>query len=175
MSRRLPLLYRVSVSNSGGKSNRPAPLAWGNFSDQCGTPTGDFSSFPADTPCRKELTEMRRVLVVLAVVLGVALGLAMVLRLVFPMSGTETDYPSALMWNDTIYYLSVQEVEKVPDSAVVGTVTSETDTFPRKNAQANCCPPGTPIAETEEGLAVLLEGVWRLCRAEEAASPSKAG
>ena len=118
---------------------------------------------------------MRRSLVALAVVLGVALGLAMVLRLVFPMSGTETDYPSALMWNDTIYYLSVQEVEKVPDSAVVGTVTSETDTFPRKNAQANCCPPGTPIAETEEGLAVLLEGVWRLCRAEEAASPSKAG
>ena len=118
---------------------------------------------------------MRRSLFLLAAILGVALGLAMVLRLAFPMSGTETDYPSALMWNDAIYYLSVQEAGEVPESAVVGAVTAETDAFPRKNGQANCCPPGTPIAQTEEGLAVLVDGVWRLCRAEEAASPGKAG
>ena len=101
--------------------------------------------------------------------------LGLVLWLTGCASDTETDYASALMWNDTIYYLSVQEVGGVPESAVIGTVTAETETFPRENGQANCCPPGTPIAQTEEGLAVLADGVWRLCRAEEAASPGKAG
>lgn len=110
---------------------------------------------------------MRRSLAVLAAVLGLALGLALVLRLVFFTSGTETDYPSALMWNGTIFYLSVQEAGHVPDSAIVGTVASETDTFPRKNGQANFCPPDTPVAQTEEGMAVLLDGEWYLCRPKE--------
>lgn len=114
---------------------------------------------------------MRRSLAVLAAVLGLALGLALVLRLVLFTSGTETDYPSALMWNDTIFYLSVQEAGHVPDSAIVGTVASETDTFPRKNGQANCCSPGASVAQTEAGLAVLVDGVWRLCREEEAEVP----
>ena len=116
---------------------------------------------------------MKKCLMVLLPLL--ALGLALLLRLAVSSSGTETDYPSALMWDGTIYYLSVQEVESVPEGAIVGTISSETDSFPRKNGQANCCPPGTPIAQTEEGLAVLVDGVWRLCRAEEAASPGKAG
>lgn len=114
---------------------------------------------------------MRRALVVLAVIPGLVLGLALVLRLFFFPSGTETDYPSALMWNDTVYYRSVREAGHVPDSAIAGTISSETDTFPRKNGQANCCPPGTPVAETEEGLAILVDGVWRLCREEEAEVP----
>ena len=114
---------------------------------------------------------MRRTLLVPAAGVGLALGLALVLRLVLSPSGTETDYPSALMWNDTIYYLSVREAGEVPDSAVAGAISSETDAFPRKNGQANCCPPGTPVAETEAGLAVLVDGVWRLCRAEEAEVP----
>ena len=58
----------------------------------------------------------------------------------------------------------------VPDSAIVGTVASETDTFPRKNGQANCCPPGTPVGRVKEGLAVPLEDVWYLCRPEAAKS-----
>ena len=114
---------------------------------------------------------MRRSLAVLAAVLGLALGLALVLRLVFFTSGTETDYPSALMWDGTIYYLSVQEVESVPEGAIVGTISSETGSFPRKNGQANCCPPGAPVAQAEAGLAVLVDGVWRLCREEEAEVP----
>lgn len=73
------------------------------------------------------------------------------------------------MWDGTVYYRSVQEMDKVPESAIVGTTSSETDAFPRKNGQANCCPPGTPVAETEEGMAVLLDGVWYLCRPETAA------
>lgn len=104
-----------------------------------------------------------------------ALLLTLVLGLTGCAGGTETDYPSALMWNDTIYYLSVQEADGVPESAVAGYVASETDTFPRKNGQANCCPPDTPIAETEEGLAVLLDGVWLLCWPEETNSPGEAG
>ena len=98
-----------------------------------------------------------------ALILGLALGV----RLLRPSAGTETDYPSALMWDGTVYYRSVREAGQVPESAIVGTITSETDTFPRKNGQANCCPPGTPVAETEEGLAVLEDGVWRLCREAE--------
>ena len=117
---------------------------------------------------------MRRSLVVLATVPGLALGLALILRLLFFTSGTETDYASALMWDDTIYYLSVQEAGHVPDSAVIGAVTSETDTFPRENGRANCCPPGTPVAETEEGLAVELDGVWYLCRPKTADSAGQA-
>ena len=59
--------------------------------------------------------------------------LGLVLWLTGCASDTETDYASALMWNDTIYYLSVQEVGGVPESAVIGTVTAETETFPREN------------------------------------------
>lgn len=95
------------------------------------------------------------------------LGLVLGVRLLRPSAGTETDYPSALMWDGTVYYRSVQEVDKVPESAIVGTTSSETDAFPWKNGQANCCPPGTPVAETEEGMAVLLDGVWYLCRPKE--------
>ena len=98
------------------------------------------------------------------------LGLALSVRLLRPSTGTETDYPSALMWDGTVYYRSVQEAGQIPESTIVGTISSETDTFPRKNGQANCCPPGTPVAETEEGLAILVDGVWRLCRAKEAAA-----
>ena len=100
-----------------------------------------------------------------ALILGLTLGVC----LLRSPSGTETDYVSALMWDDAIYYLSVQEVDPVPADAVVGTVARETDTFPRKNGQANCCPPGTPVARTEEGLAVELDGVWYLCRPEKTA------
>lgn len=96
------------------------------------------------------------------------LGLVLGLRLFPPSSGTETDYPSALMWDDTLYYASAQEADKVPAHAVVGTVSSETDTFPRKNGQANFCPPGTPVAEAGGGMAVQMGGVWYLCRPEEA-------
>ena len=95
------------------------------------------------------------------------LGLVLGVRLLRPSAGTETDYPSALMWDGTVYYRSVQEMDKVPESAIVGTTSSETDAFPRKNGQANCCPPGTPVAQTEEGMAVLLDGVWYLCRPKE--------
>ena len=59
--------------------------------------------------------------------------LALVLGLTGCAGGTETDYASALMWNDTLYCLSVQEVDDVPESAVIGTVTAETETFPREN------------------------------------------
>lgn len=100
--------------------------------------------------------------------------LALVLWLTGCASDTGTDYVSALMWNDTIYYLSVQEADGVPESAVVGTVTSETDTFPRENGQSNCCPPSTPVAETKEGLSVLLDGVWCLCRPKAADSTGQA-
>ena len=112
---------------------------------------------------------MKKCLMVLLPLL--ALGLVLFPRLTASPSGTETDYPSALMWNGAIFYLSVQEAGHVPDSAIAGTISSETDTFPRKNGQANCCPPGTPIAQTEEGLAVLVDGVWRLCREAEAEVP----
>ncbi|WP_417044250.1 hypothetical protein [Dysosmobacter sp.] len=100
--------------------------------------------------------------------------LGLVLWLTGCASDTETDYASALMWNDTIYYLSVQEVGGVPESAVIGTVTAETETFPRENGQANCCPPGTPVAETEEGLALLLDDAWYLCRPKAAGSAGQA-
>ena len=90
--------------------------------------------------------------------------LALVLGLTGCASDTETDYVSALMWNDTLYYLSVQEVDDVPESAVIGCVDTETDTFPRKNGPANCCPAGTPVAQTEEGLVILVDGAWYLCR-----------
>lgn len=111
---------------------------------------------------------MKKCLMVLLPLL--ALGLALLLRLAVSSSGTESDYPSALMWDGTIYYLSVQEVESVPEGAIVGTISSETDSFPRKNGQANCCPPGTPVGRVKEGLAVLLEDVWYLCRPEAAKS-----
>ena len=68
---------------------------------------------------------MKKCLMVLLPLL--ALGLALLLRLAVSSSGTETDYPSALMWDGTIYYLSVQEVESVPEGAIVGTISSETD------------------------------------------------
>lgn len=100
--------------------------------------------------------------------------LALVLWLTGCAGDTETDYASALMWNDTLYYLSVQEVDDVPESAVIGTVTAETETFSRENGQANCCPPGTPVAETEEGLALLLDGAWYLCRPKVTGSAGQA-
>lgn len=69
------------------------------------------------------------------------------------------------------HLLCVQAADELPADAAVGTVSSETDTFPRNDGQANFCPPDTPVAKTEEGMAVLLNGVWRLCREEEAEVP----
>lgn len=109
------------------------------------------------------MTDMRRRLVLLALVPGLLFGLWRIRSL----PATETDSPSALMWNGTICYASVQAVDELPADAAVGTVSSETDTFPRKNGQANFCPPDTPVAQTEEGMAVLLDGVWYLCRPKE--------
>lgn len=53
---------------------------------------------------------------------------------------------------------------EVGQDAIIGYTVSYTDTFPEKNGESNFSRTAElPVAQTESGVAVYYEGVWRLC------------
>ena len=82
-------------------------------------------------------------------------------------SGVESDYPTMLMVDGTVYYGTVIRYEGTIDETAVKTVTSYTDAVPKKDGQCNFDRSlQTKYVMTEQGLAVLQGGEWRLFRAE---------
>ena len=90
-------------------------------------------------------------------------------------SGVESDYPTMLMVGGVLYYGSVIRYEGIIDETAVKTVTSYTDAVPKKDGQCNFDRSlQTKYVMTEQGLAVLQGGEWRLFRAESQGSESYA-
>ena len=75
-----------------------------------------------------------------------------------------TDYPAAIMVNDTIYLLEGDPMpSEVDESAIVGYTESYTDTFPENNGETNFNRElGMPYAQVEGGIAVLYNNEWYL-------------
>ena len=82
------------------------------------------------------------------------------------MSGTETDYAAAIMVNGEIYYKTVTAIPvEIDESAILGYTDSYTDTFPKKDGETNFNNElGMPYARVEEGIVVLFDNEWYLCR-----------
>lgn len=85
-------------------------------------------------------------------------------------SAVEKDYPSAIMVDGAIYYVSVvAPAEEVDEDSIVGSITSYTDTFPAQDNQCNFnreLP--MPVARVAEGMAVFYEEAWHVCFPEDA-------
>ena len=79
--------------------------------------------------------------------------------------GVETDYPAAIMVDETIYYKSIQEIpaEDAEDN-IIGYTTSYTNTFPNKDGQTNFIRElNLPYAKVDGGIAILIDGTWYMC------------
>lgn len=99
-------------------------------------------------------------------------GLAWILALVLagclgPM--VEKDYPSAIMVDGAIYYVSVAApAEEVAEQDIVGSITSYTDSFPARDNQCNFTRElPIPVAKVAEGMAVYYEDAWHVCFPED--------
>ena len=84
-------------------------------------------------------------------------------------TGTETDYPAAMMVNGEIYVLTSDPMPgEVDESAIIGYTSSYTDTFPQQDGETNFNRElEMPYAEVEGGIAVLYDNEWRLCIPED--------
>ena len=84
-------------------------------------------------------------------------------------SGSETDYPAAIMVDGEVYYLvSEPTTGEVHDSAILGHTSSYTDTFPQKDGETNFNRElEMPYAKVTEGIAVFYENEWHLCAPED--------
>ncbi len=89
------------------------------------------------------------------------------------ISGTEADYPAAIMVRGNIYFLTSAAPETaVDESAIIGYTTSYTDTFPQKDGETNFNRDlEMPYAEAGDGIAVLYNNEWLLCIPEDLARP----
>ncbi|MFI3326308.1 MAG: hypothetical protein R3Y35_09065 [Clostridia bacterium] len=75
----------------------------------------------------------------------------------------ESDYPSAIMIDNTIYHRTITEVE-VDENAEFFYPTSYTDSYPNKNGETNFDRElKTKCVMLDEGLAVNTDGTWYLC------------
>lgn len=83
-------------------------------------------------------------------------------------TGAKSDYPAMLMIDGTLYYGTADRYENPVDAAVAQTVTSYTNSVPEKDGACNFDRSlKAKYILTERGLAVLVDGEWRLFRAEE--------
>lgn len=85
------------------------------------------------------------------------------------ISGTETDYPAAIMVNSEIYVLTPDSMSaEVDESAIIGYTSSYTDTFPQQDGETNFNRElEMPYAKVEDGIAVFYDNEWRLCIPED--------
>ena len=105
---------------------------------------------------------MKKFIIVFITVFYVALLIAC-------MPGTETDYAAAIMVNGEIYYKTVTAIPvEIDESAILGYTDSYTDTFPKKDGETNFNSElGMPYARVEEGIVVLFDNEWYLCRSQD--------
>ena len=84
-------------------------------------------------------------------------------------SGSETDYPAAIMVDGDVYYLVSESMAgEVDDSAILGHTLSYTDTFPQKDGETNFNRElEIPYVKVTEGIAVFYENEWHLCTPED--------
>ena len=102
-------------------------------------------------------------------VFSFALVLLLTFSLIGCAKGVETDYAAAIMVDGTIYYKSIEEIpaEKAENS-IIGYTKSYTDTFPKKDGQTNFIREiNLPYAKVDEGIAILINGIWYLCTAKD--------
>ena len=84
-------------------------------------------------------------------------------------SSTAGDYPAAIMVDGEIYLLDLEPVQaEVDDRDILGYTTSYTDTFPQKDGETNFNRElEMPYAKVEDGVAVLYDNEWRLCKPKD--------
>ncbi len=77
----------------------------------------------------------------------------------------QTDYPAAIMVDDTVFLKSGAPMPaEINESAIIGCTLSYTDSFPKKNGETNFSrETGLPYARVEGGIAILCENEWYLC------------
>lgn len=77
----------------------------------------------------------------------------------------KADYPAMLMVNDILYYLETAIPAEIDESAIIGYTNSYTDNEPKKNGETNFNRElNMPYAEVEDGIAVLYQNEWWLCK-----------
>lgn len=83
-----------------------------------------------------------------------------------------TDYPAAIMVEDTVYLYSMETVDReFDDSEITGYTTSYTDTFPEKNGETNFNREiDMPYVMLDKGVGVYYEDAWHLCTPKDTMS-----
>ena len=97
------------------------------------------------------------------------LTLICVVSLIGCDKGVDTMYKLGIMVNGVFYEQSYQPMPaEVDESAIIGYITSYTDTFPKKDGETNISKEliDAPYAKVEGGIAILYKDEWYLCSPE---------
>jgi len=82
---------------------------------------------------------------------------------------TDTMYRLGIVVDGVFYEKAYQPMPaEIEESAIIGSIASFTDTFPKKDGETNISKEliGAPYAKVEGGIAVLYQNEWYLCTAE---------
>ena len=109
---------------------------------------------------------MKRIILVLSLIIIMALSGCSTETI---SSGQGTDYPAAIMVEDSIYLLSTETLStNIDENEITGYTKSYTDGLPEKNGETNFNRElEMPFAKVEGGIAVFYEDNWYLCTPEE--------
>lgn len=102
--------------------------------------------------------------------IALILSLTFVLALAGCNKGTDTMYQLGIVVDGVFYEKSYQPMPaEIDESAIIGHVSSYTDTFPEKEGQTNISKDliDAPYAKVEDGIAILIENEWYLCLPRE--------
>lgn len=82
--------------------------------------------------------------------------------------GTDTMYRLGIMVDGIFYEKSHAMPAEIEESAVIGYVAFYTDAFPTREKETNISKDliGAPVARVEDGIAILYQNEWYLCKAD---------
>ena len=82
--------------------------------------------------------------------------------------GTDTMYRLGILVDGIFYEMAYAMPAEIEESAVIGYVAFYTDGFPTRDKETNISKDliGAPVARVEDGIAVLYQNEWYLCKAD---------
>ena len=96
------------------------------------------------------------------------LTLAFLLGMAGCSKGTDTMYRLGILVEGIFYEKSHAMPAEIEESAVIGYVAFYTDGFPTREMETNISKDliGAPVARVADGIAVLYQNEWYLCKAD---------
>ena len=103
------------------------------------------------------------------------LALACLLGMAGCDQGADTMYRLGIMIDGIFYEKSHAMPAEIDEGAIIGHIELYTEAFPTRDKETNISRDliGAPIAKVEDGIAILYQNEWYLCKADAAEEKDK--